>query len=139
MKAVYETISGPIDQKRDWEFFKTLFVKDATMAAFVTTKAGKSVSVDMTVQQYVERAGPGMEKSGFYEKELHRTTNQYDSIAQIFSTYESRLKPDEKPMDRGINAIQCRFDGKRWWIQSLIWQSETEKSPVPKEFLPGGR
>jgi hypothetical protein len=26
-------------------------------------------------------------------------------------------------------------DGQRWWVQSLLWQGESEKNPLPAEYL----
>lgn len=77
-----------------------------------------------------------LEKDGFFEKEISRKTDQYGSVVQIFSTYESRRTiKDEKPFMRGINSIQLWFDGKRWWILTIFWQGETPDNPIPDKYL----
>jgi hypothetical protein len=31
-----------------------------------------------------------------------------------------------------MNSIEMYWDGKRWWIVSVIWQSETPEFPLPE-------
>ena len=63
-------------------------------------------------------------------------TEQFGQIAHAFSTYESRHAPDDaKPSQRGINSIQLMNDGKRWWIVTIFWQGEDEKTPLPEKYL----
>jgi hypothetical protein len=43
----------------------------------------------------------------------------------------------EKPkQSRGVNSIELYFDGARWWISSVMWQSEDEEHPIPATLLP---
>ena len=68
----------------------------------------------------------------FFEKEVARKSDCFGNICQIFSTYEARRAPlDEKPFVRGINSIQLVRDGKRWWIASVIWDTERPDNPIP--------
>jgi hypothetical protein len=41
-------------------------------------------------------------------------------MTQVFSSYESRHAPGEKPFERGINSVQLLNDGKRWWVVSIF-------------------
>jgi hypothetical protein len=60
----------------------------------------------------------------------------YGHIAQVFSTYASFHKADDKdPFMRGINSFQLLNDGKRWWVITIYWQAETPDNPIPKQFL----
>ena len=77
-----------------------------------------------------------MEKEGFFEREIALRTDLYGNIAQVFSTYASYHKADDKiPFARGINSFQLLNDGKRWWVVTIYWQGETPETPIPKEFL----
>jgi len=76
------------------------------------------------------------EKTGFYETEIARRTEQFGQMAHAWSIYESRHDPsDPEPFSRGINSIQLFHDGKRWWIVSIYWQQESAQAPIPKEYL----
>ena len=134
--AVYDVISGPAGQKRNWDRMRTLFVPDARMIATGKRPAGESVRRVMSVEDYISSSGPFLEKDGFFEKEIGRRTEQFGNIVHVFSTYESkRTATDEKPFMRGINSIQLWNDGKRWWLITIFWQSESKDTPIPEKYI----
>jgi len=137
MKAVYEVISGDAGQKRDWDRFRSLFHKDARLIPTGTNPNTKMTGARaFTAEEYITRSAPFMEKEGFFEKEIARRTDIYGNIAQVFSTYASFHKADDKePFMRGINSFQLLNDGKRWWVMTIFWQGETKETPIPKEYL----
>lgn len=134
--AVYDTISGPIGKKRDWNRFRSLFASGARLIPSGPKRSGGHGWRPMPVEEYVTTIGPILEEKGFFEQEVGRRTDAWGNIAQAFSSYESRQKADDpKPFQRGINSFQLINDGKRWWILQVLWQSEDEKNPIPDEFL----
>lgn len=134
-KALYDVISGPIGQKRDWVRFKNLFPADAKMTAVVKRNTGAMVRRSFTPEEYIEGSSKYMEERGFFEREISNKTEQFDSIAHVFSTYESRYKLDDaKPFERGINSITLYNDGKRWWVTSITWQGEDSRTPLPAKY-----
>ncbi|MGI8884889.1 MAG: hypothetical protein ACR2IA_11680 [Pyrinomonadaceae bacterium] len=138
MKAVYDVISGDAGQKRDWDRFRTLFHKDARMIPTTgkNPNTGLIAARVLSPEEYITRSSPFMEKEGFFEREIARRTDVYGNIAQVFSTYESfHKKDDKKPFARGINSFQLLNDGKRWWVVTIYWQGETPENPIPKEYL----
>lgn len=132
VKALYDVISGPAGQARDWNRLRSLFAPHARLI-MVTTKR----LLAMTPSEYVERAGPNLEKNGFFEREVARRAEEFGDVAHVFSTYESRHKAeDEKPFARGINSIQLVKEKDRWWVASIAWCEENQSRPIPKEYLP---
>lgn len=67
------------------------------------------------------------------ERELARRTDVFGAIAQVFGTFERR---SAEVSTRGINSIQLRNDGARWWIESLMWSDERADMPLPDAYLP---
>lgn len=134
VKKLYSVISGPVDEKRDWDAFRAMFAEGAQMRSI-----GKTRVALLTPEDYVTKSGPVIEKNGFFEKELSRKSWVYGNMAQVWSTYESRLKSkEEKPFDRGINTITfAKMDGK-WKIVSITWTGESVAGPLPAEFVKGG-
>ena len=99
-------------------------------------QTGEVASRVRTPEEYITRSAPLLEQNGFFEREISRRTEKFGNIAHLFSTYESRHKAeDEKPFARGINSIQLMNDGKRWWVVTILWQGEDEKTPLPAEYL----
>ena len=134
--ALYDVISGPAGQKRDWERFRSLCIDGARFIP-ASTGADKVISARVySPEDYIARATPFFEKEGFYEQEIHRRTVSYAHIMHVFSTYDSRHAKGEKPFARGINSIQLMNDGKRWWLVTIFWEGERPETPLPKDALP---
>jgi hypothetical protein len=133
--ALYDVISGPPTQKRDWTRMKSLFVPDARLIPAGMHPDGKIGVHLLSVDEYINRAEPFMAKEGFFENEVARRTEQFGNIAHIWSTYESRHTKGEKPFARGINSIQLVNDGQRWWVVNIFWQGESPEHPLPEKYL----
>ena len=135
LKALYEVISGPAGQKRDWNRMRSLFLPGAKMIPTGPRPGGGFGARMLSVDDYVARTEPFFEKEGFYESEVARRVDEWGHIAQVFSTYESRHAKGEKPFARGINAILLHNDGKRWWIAGIMWEGERPDQPLTERML----
>jgi hypothetical protein len=134
--AVYDVISGPADQKRDWDRMRSLFLGGARLIPVGPASGGTYAARVLSVEDYIARASASMEKQGFYEREIARRMERYGQIVQIFSTYESRRAPgDPQPFARGINSFQLMNDGNRWWVVTIMWEAERPDNPIPGDFL----
>ncbi len=137
--ALYDVISGPAGEPRNWDRLRSLFRDGARLIPTGRNAQGQGATNVMTPDDYVTEAGAFLEERGFFETELHRTTDRYGAVAHMFSTYESRWTPEEEPFDRGINSIQAFHDGSRWWIVTIYWQGEGGSGEaIPAKYLPGG-
>jgi hypothetical protein len=131
--AIYDVISGPAGP-RDWAKFRGMFADGGRLISMRTT-AGVSTANVMTPEEYSQRAGANFEKNAFYEAEVARRVETFGSIAHVFSTYESRRAPGEKPFARGINSFQLIRDAKGWKVITILWDSEREGNPIPEKYL----
>lgn len=137
LAALYDVISGPAGQARDWERFRNLFAPGARLVPAAPRKDG-SAPPALSPDDYVQRASAAFLKDGFFEREVARRTEQYGTILHAFSTYESRrAKDDPKPFARGINSIQLLQHGGRWWVVTVMWDQEREGNPLPAKYLQG--
>jgi hypothetical protein len=137
LESLYAVISGEKGEARDWELMKFLFHQDAKLIPSGKNKEGTIGARFMTVKDYITSSGNWLVENGFFEKEIHRTTNTFGNITQVFSTYESfHSEADDKPFARGINSIQLLNDGTRWWIINIYWTQESLENPIPDEYLP---
>jgi hypothetical protein len=137
--ALYDVISGPPTQKRDWNRMRSLFVPGARLIPTGVQPSGKAAVHLLSLDDYISRSEPLMQKEGFFESELSRRTEQFANIAHVWSTYESRHQAGEKPFARGINSIQLMNDGDRWWIVNILWQGESAQHQLPGQYLQQGK
>jgi hypothetical protein len=133
VRACYDAISGPAGI-RDWARFHSLFAEGARLIPVRTTPQGSSPAV-MTPADYEKRAGANFEKTAFYESEVAHRVETFGDIAHVFSTYESRRAPGDKPFARGINSFQLIKTGAGWKIMTILWDSEREGQPIPSKYL----
>ena len=136
--SLYDVISGPAGQKRDWDRMRSLFIPGARLIPTSRQQATGLIGTRvLDVEGYISASGASLEKNGFFEKEVARKTEIFGNIAHVFSTYESRRNADDvKPIARGINSIQLMNDGKRWWVVTVYWQAEGPDNPIPGKYLP---
>ncbi len=134
--ALYDVISGPAGQKRDWDRMRSLFQPGARLIPTFKAQDGSWQLRTWTVEEYITTAGAQLERLGFFEREVARRTERFGNLVHLWSTYESRkLVEDPTPFQRGINSIQMRYDGTRWWVLTIAWQGETPDSPIPALYL----
>ncbi len=133
--ALYDVISGPAGQSRDWTRMRSLFIPGGRLMPTGQRPGGGTAIRLLEVNDYIATSGPVLERVGFSESEIARKTEIYGHVAHVFSTYEGRMET-EPTVIRGINSIQLLNDGTRWWVVSVYWEAETPENPLPAQYLP---
>lgn len=131
IRGVYEVISGPPGQKRDFDRMRTLFAPGATMKAI-----GPKGLHGGTVEDYISRNKDILEKMGFAERELGRRTEVWAGLATAWSAYDGRTA-DGSYHERGINSFQLVRIGGKWLVASILWQEATPDNPLPPNLIKG--
>ncbi len=131
LHAIYDVISGPAGD-RDWNRFRSLFVPEARLTSNTRRDGGPVRLLD--VEGFASGAGNYFKTHPFYESAIVNRVQKFGNIAQVFSSYESRTAPSEKPFARGVNSIQLFNDGSRWWVLSILWDEESPTNPLPPDL-----
>jgi hypothetical protein len=134
LAAVYDVISGPAGD-RDWNRFRSLFIPEGRLVPIFKKPDGTYGYRVLSVEDYAKNGAEYFKKEGFYERDIAHRTDQFGQMAVVFTTYESRHAPAEKPFARGINSMTFYNDGSRWWCLSIIWDSERPDNPIPEKYL----
>lgn len=141
LNAVYDVISGPAGETRDWDRMRSLFLPEARLIPSGQAQDGSTRYLIWSPEEYISTAGGQLEANGFFEREAFRIEERFGNIAHVFSTYESFRTEDEMEAGsyfvRGINSFQLLFDGERWWVVQVYWQAETPDQPIPDRYLDG--
>jgi len=120
--SLYAFISGPKGQKRDIEKIRALFHAQARIMVAARHPEKGAFIRPLELEAFLGFAIPQWEK-GFFEKGTASTVQKQDGVAQVWSPYEIRIEAEGPVLYTGINALQCAWDGKRWWITHLEFQS----------------
>lgn len=129
--AFYAAISGPVGTQ-DWETARRLFHPDARLVRTRLDAGGKPVAFSFSVDSYRDNTAPMLAAMDFHEVEIARRTVRFGNIAQLFSAYEARDKPEGgRLLKRGMNMIHLWDDGSRWWIVHVIWDDERAGVELP--------
>jgi hypothetical protein len=120
---------------RDWDRMRGLFVPGARLIPCRPRGADGRVAIAiLTVEDYITRSGPTLVEKGFVERQVARRVDRFGHLAQVFSTYETRLDGEPGLLGRGINAIHLLWDETRWWVVTIMWDAETPTQPIPAEY-----
>lgn len=141
VQAIYESISGPAekDEPHHWDRLRSLFLPDARLVLVRwQSPEGEEEKIlrRWDVEGFIEAAKGFYHQSAFYEREIDRRIDRFGNIAQVFSTYESRVGSKEsEPVARGINSVQLVRTEGRWWIAHLVWDVERPDNPIPEPYV----
>ena len=129
VRGVYEVISGPPGQKRDFDRMRSLFAPGATLKAI-----GPKGLRGGSLEDYIGRNKDVLEREGFTERELGRRIEVWGGLATAWSAYDGRTA-NGSFHERGINSFQLvKIDGK-WLVASILWQEETPDKLLPQDLV----
>ena len=123
------------EKKETGLVLKLLFGEEARLNPIGKDREGNISIQSWTPDEYVNRIGDYFFENGFFEEEIGRTTETFGNMMHLFSTYISKRTADGPVFQRGINSIQLRYDGKRYWIVNIMWNAETEEFPIPEKYI----
>lgn len=134
VKASYETISGGAGAPRQWGRDRTLFDPNSrSVALSVNPKTGAVQTHGTTEQEFADESDASIVRQGFTEHEIKHVIHRFGNVATVLSSYEGSDAAG-KSKTRGVNIFQLYFDGKRWWILSMVWDEERPNNPLPAEL-----
>ncbi len=139
--ALYAAVSHGPDGEPNWKRLRDLFLPGARIvppraAGAETFGVLDADAFEGRIRRYIAGRRERRERLGFTEREIARRENRFGDVCLVFSTYETLWAPhDPKPFARGVHSIQLVSNGRRWWIATLVWDTERPDNPVPPELL----
>ena len=129
-----ELISGDIDEPRNWEAYRNLFLPTAQKSSLRPDgPPGRQVRT-RNLEEFIRSTGPLYKRDGFEEIAIGLTVNEYNGIATAFQSYHAKnlLGTYEK---RGVNCYQLVYADDRWWIVNTIFVGEDPANPIPDKYV----
>lgn len=132
--AVYDVISGPVGEERDFERMRALYMDGAAMGAVGPGPDGQGRGRVITLDDYIERSGPWLVENGFVEVPTRTDISVWGEIATARSAYEGTNSATGETFLIGVNFITLfKIEGE-WKIASILWRTETDDWPVEAAF-----
>ena len=128
--AYYEIASG--SSLDPWAFERDTYIHSKNAA--ITFLYGKGKAELITLEAFQTEL-KGSEKKDLYEKELKRKVIQYGNVAQVWSAYEIRNKPEVATNYRGLVSLQLHFEEGRWFIDYWTNEMENDTNALVTDFL----
>jgi hypothetical protein len=136
VQASYETISGGVGVPRQWSRDRSLYDPKVRFVYTSVNPQTKAITTHSeSHQDFVDGSDAFLVKQGFEERELKHVTKRFGNVATVLSSYEGTVATG-KVITRGVNIFQLYFDGKRWWILSMVWDQERPDNTLPAELQP---
>lgn len=126
--SLYAFLSGPKDQKRDIERIRALFHPSARLIWSGTHPKEGAFFRMIELEAFLAFAIPQWEQ-GFFEDGTSMAVQRWEGLAQVWTPYTIRKAKEGPVAFRGVNALQCAWDGKRWWITHLAFQNQPVEAP----------
>lgn len=134
LNALYDVISGPVGEARDFELMRTLFVDGAAMGSVSAGESGNGAGRIITLDDYIEISGPWLVENGFVERETRNEIDVWGEIASVRSAYEGVNGVTGEVFLVGVNFLTLYKIEGEWKIASILWRTESEDWPVAAAF-----
>lgn len=131
VKAVSETLSGRAGEPRNWNRFRSLMAPDARFVMERVAADGVLSRRVFGVEDLIASNEQFFATQGFFEHGVISHDEVWAHFAVVVTPYEGRHAPGEAPFIRGIKHVELTSDGKRWFIESVVGETETAASPLP--------
>jgi hypothetical protein len=126
-KALDEAVSGP--GNKDRTCLRELLLPGARLTPLLKA-SGNVAPHHLTVDEWIKAvAKRGTQE--MYERQVKVTKAEYGHMAALWSEYEIRPTPDGKATQHGVNSIQALYDGSRWRVLDVLWETEATAGAAP--------
>ena len=135
--GVYAWVSGPQGTPKDRKALLALFVPDGQLVVAQAGPNGASIAQSMPVGAFADMVVQGATQRSFYEAPIRTRVDVFGGIATAWSSFASRLAPDQPPFERGINCFTLVRTANGWRIASVAWAVETATTKLPADMAGG--
>lgn len=129
-----ELISGEIDEPRNWEAYRNLFLPTAQKISINRNAPPKRQVRVRNLEEFVREVGPFYKRDGFEEYAIGLTINEFNGIANVFQGFYCKNLVGSYER-RGVNSYQLVYADNRWWIASTTFTNESKTELIPDKYL----
>jgi hypothetical protein len=139
LDELYAVISFEEGDDPNWSGLQALFSEHARV-----TRVTPDGTDFLTPQTFLAMTQNMLEigvYTSFYEFEVARRIDQFGSVAQVWSLYETRRnRAARDALSRGVNSIQLVRENGAWRMLGLLWDETRAESTLDfSELMQQGR
>ncbi len=134
--ALHASVTGQVESF-DWLRFRSLFLPGARIGQ-AGSDTGAPPSVVFESMDDWLKSMKGFDPGAAKREEIFKMhIEQYGNIANVFYSHSAVLTyKGQIDNVRRVNSCQMLFDGRRWWITSVIWNVSPKKWDLPADMQP---
>jgi hypothetical protein len=136
VNALHASVTGHLEDF-NWQRFRSLFLPGARVGSAGTMTSGEAHVTLQSVEDWIRLAKESSPGISNQETIFKVRIEQYGNIANAFYSHSAvETKAGKTENVRRVNSCQMLFDGKRWWIASVVWNESPKKWDLPSDLEP---
>lgn len=133
--ALHASISGPTGPF-DWNRFRSLFLPAACIGEAGKAPGGEQHITFQSVNDWILSVRDLRPRVSVHETVYKMHVEQFGSIASAFYSHNSETTEQRRTDICRVNSCQMLYDGKRWWIASVVWNVSPKNWDLPHDLDP---
>jgi hypothetical protein len=123
--------------KCNWERLRSLFFPStgSNMVIHPVADGRNQLGILHNHEAYRSWCWEMLSVNNLYEWELARQIRRFGNMAHVAAAVEVGDQPNGIPFGQAMQNIQLYWDGRRWWILSILIDIITPENPFPADFL----
>lgn len=118
------------DAAPDWDSFRALFHKDATLVP--ASRPAAPISVEAFIARMQGQRDNGS-LANFGEDQVSLRVHHFGNVASVFQTYRTII--NNGTPGYGTSAMVWLFEDGEWRCISMAWDAQTTDKKIPDEYL----
>lgn len=132
VKHLYDQVTFPAGETPDWNYVRTLFIKEATVVMRMGKDETATLSLDGWILDFVNFINNrNVKATGFEEKIIKMESMVFGDIAHVLVLYTSYIPGVSKAPREGIDSFHLIKKDGHWKIVSILNEIPGPKRPKP--------
>jgi hypothetical protein len=129
--TLYRAVSAAAGE-RDWEAVRRCYHPEARLVRTGLDAGGGRFAKVMSLDAYIENVEELLRDARFSETEIGHEAEVFGNVARLTSHYAFTWESASgRRQGRGVNYFTLVFEGGRWQVMSIVWDTERAGNELP--------
>jgi len=132
IKHLYDQVTFPAGETPDWNYVRTLFIKESTVVMRMSKNETTTLSLDGWILDFVNFINnQNVKTTGFEEKIIKMGSMVFGDIAHVLVLYTSYIPGVSKTPREGVDSFHLIRKEGNWKIVSILNEIPGPDRPKP--------